>query len=101
METVRVGVQGHTQARAGMVSFWRGSQPLAGNPCASLEAQETPSGAGTQPLAGNRRVTHPCYARSDSSGPSVGALVPLRKKDPYKTSTYLGLLVAILLLLLE
>ena len=29
------------------------TQPLAGNRCAILEAQEAPRGAGTQPLAGN------------------------------------------------
>ena len=31
----------------------QGNQPLAGNRCATLEAQEAPSGAGTQPLAWN------------------------------------------------
>ena len=35
------------------MSSWRGNQPLAGNRCATLEAQEAPSGAGTQPLAWN------------------------------------------------
>ena len=44
---------GHTQARAGLVSSGQGSQPLAGNRCAILEAQEAPRGAGTHPLAGN------------------------------------------------
>ena len=46
-------VPGHTQARAGLVSSWRGNQLLAGNRCATLEAQEAPRGAGTQSLAGN------------------------------------------------
>ena len=46
-------VPGHTQARAGLVSSWRGNQLLAGNRCATLEGQEAPNCAGTQPLAGN------------------------------------------------
>ena len=61
------------------MSLWRGTQPLTGNRCATLEAPEAPSCAGTQPLAGNRRVTP--YARSDSSGPFVGARVLLRKQS--------------------
>ena len=50
-------------SRAGLVSSWRGNQPLVGNRRATLEAQEAPSGAGTQPLAGNATLA---VARRDS-----------------------------------
>ena len=33
-----------TPGRRHVVSSWRGNQPLAGNRCATLEAQEAPSG---------------------------------------------------------
>ena len=85
-----------TQAGTG----WFG-ELLAGKPASGGESLCHLRGSRGAERCRNPALGVECYARSDSSGPSVGALVPLRKIAPYKKSKFLDSSVAILLLLLE
>ena len=60
---------------------------LVGNRRATLRNPEAPNCAGTQPLAGNPRVT---TLLRDSSGPFLGARVLVRKKKKVLVRLFVG-----------